>query len=186
MKNYPWLEWAEKEIGVKRTGIGSGNPRIIEYWKMFRMSGIKNEKVSWCSAFVGAALEASGINTNSQDRSIYQKRTKDSSQYWLHWDGGYKSTIPASEDPESTKVERPLDFPEYGCIAVMTRSGGGHVGFLVGEDGDNWVLLGGNQGSAVSIAKFPKSRFIGYVMPRGYKPIKAIPNLKSNAEANLQ
>lgn len=167
--DYPWIKWAEKEIGVKRTGIGAGNPRIIEYWQMFRMSGIKNEKVSWCSAFVGAALEASGINTNSQDKLIYQKRTKDSSQYWLHWDGGCK-----------------LDQAAYGCIAVMTRSGGGHVGFIIGEDGDNWVLLGGNQGSAVSISKFPKSRFIGYVVPNGYESLKPIPNLKADAEANLQ
>lgn len=125
--------------------------------------------MSSCSAFVGVALEASGINTDSQDKLIYQKRTKDSSQYWLHWDGGYK-----------------LYKAAYGCIAVMTRNGGGHVGFLMGEDGDNWVLLGGNQGSAVSIAKFPKSRFIGYVMPNGYKSLKAIPNLKANTEVNLQ
>ncbi|MDM1545533.1 TIGR02594 family protein [Ignatzschineria indica] len=166
--NFPWIEWGMKEIGVKRTGIGAGNPRIIEYWKMFRMSGIKNERISWCSAFVGAALEASGINTNSKDKSIYQRRTKDSSQYWLHWDGGEKVS------------------PCYGCIAVMTRSGGGHVGFLVGEDGDNWVLLGGNQGSAVSIAKFPKSRFIGYVMPKGYKSLKPIPSLKADGEVNLR
>lgn len=164
-----WINNAEKEIGVKRTGTGNGNPRIIEYWKMFRMSGIKNEKVSWCSAFVGAMLESCGINTNSTDKSVYQKRTKDSSQYWLHWTGGHK-----------------LDKPEYGCIAVMTRSGGGHVGFLIGEDGDNWVLLGGNQGSAVSIAKFPKDRFIGFIMPNGYISTMNIPNLSAKSEVNLE
>lgn len=159
-----WINNAEKEIGVKR---GSHTDRIIEYWAKFRMSGIKNEKVSWCSAFVGAMLEESSINTNSQDKSIYQKRTKDSSQYWLHWDGGHK-----------------VD-PCYGCIAVMTRSGGGHVGFLIGEDGDNWVLLGGNQGSAVSIAKFPKHRFIGFIMPNGYDSDRPIPNLSAKSESNL-
>lgn len=148
-RDLPWLNWAKGEIGVKRTHIGNGNPRIIEYWSMFRMGGIKNERVSWCSAFVGAALESSGINTNSKDKSIYQTRTKDSSQYWLYWDGGNKVS------------------PSYGCIAVMTRNGGGHVGFLVGRDEKNYILLGGNQGSAVSIAKFPKDRFVGFVMPNG-------------------
>ena len=85
MDSSEWIKKAEEEIGVKR---GSHTARIIEYWKMYRMSGIKNEKVSWCSAFVGAMLESVGINTNSNDKSIYQKRTKDSSQYWLHWDKG--------------------------------------------------------------------------------------------------
>lgn len=159
-----WIDKSEKEIGVKR---GSHTKRIVEYWSMFRMSGIKDEKVSWCSAFVGAMLESCGINTNPKDKSIYKKRTKDSSQYWIHWDGGYEVK------------------PCYGCIAVMTRNGGGHVGFLIGEDGDNWVLLGGNQGSAVSIAKFHKSRFIGYIMPNGYTPSKPIPNLKAKSEENL-
>lgn len=159
-----WIDNAEKEIGVKR---GSHTARIIEYWAKFRMSGIKNERVSWCSAFVGAMLESVGINTNSKDSSIYKKRTKDSSQYWLHWDGGHS-------------VE-----PCYGCIAVMTRSGGGHVGFLIGEDGDNWVLLGGNQGSAVSIAKFPKSRFVGFIMPNGYNSDRPIPNLKASSKDRL-
>lgn len=159
-----WIDVAEKEIGVKR---GSHTKRIIEYWSMFRMNGIKDEKVSWCSAFVGAMLESVGINTNSNDKSIYQKRTKDSSQYWLHWDKGHA-----------------VD-PCYGCIAVMTRSGGGHVGFLIGEDGDNWVLLGGNQGSAVSIAKFPKSRFVGFIMPNGYNSDRPIPNLRASSEDRL-
>lgn len=156
-----WLEWAEKEIGVKRK---THTARIIEYWAKFKMSGIKDEAVPWCSAFIGFCLESAGISTASKDKT----RTKDSSQYWLHWTGGHK-----------------LDKPEHGCIAVMTRSGGGHVGFLIGEDGDNWVLLGGNQGSAVSIAKFPKNRFIGFIMPNGYISTTDIPNLSAKSESNL-
>lgn len=159
-----WIDRAENELGVKR---GTNTDRIVKYWSDFRMSGIKNDKVSWCSAFIGAMLESVGINTNSNDSNIYKKRTKDSSQYWLYWDKGHA-------------VE-----PCYGCIAVMTRSGGGHVGFLIGEDGDNWVLLGGNQGSAVSIAKFPKSRFVGFIMPNGYNSDLPIPNLRANREDKL-
>lgn len=157
-----WLDIAEKEIGVKRN---THTARIIEYWAKFKMSGIKNESVPWCSAFIGFCLESAGIPTASTDKT----RTKDSSQYWLHWTGGHK-----------------LEKPEYGCIAVMTRTGGGHVGFLIGEDGDNWVLLGGNQGSAVSIAKFPKDRFIGFIMPNGYLSTMNIPNLSAKTEVNLE
>lgn len=167
---YPWLKWSKNEVGTRRTGIGAGNPRIIEYWKIFKMGGIKNERVPWCSAFVGAALESVGINTNS-DKEIYQKRTKDSSQYWLHWQGGNK-----------------LDQPAYGCIAVMERQGGGHVGFIVGmtPDKKNLILLGGNQGSSVSIAKFSVSKFIGYTLPIGYEPDYDIPEFEAVAETRLK
>ncbi|GAA5097431.1 TIGR02594 family protein [Wohlfahrtiimonas larvae] len=167
---YPWLNWANNEIGVRRTGIGAGNPRIIEYWKIFKMGGIKNERVPWCSAFVGAALESVGINTNSE-ASIYKKRTKDSSQYWLHWSFG-----------------QTLEAPAYGCLAVMERQGGGHVGFVIGktQDGKHLILLGGNQGSAVSIAKFPIEKFIGYVMPVGFKPDFALPKSDASSEHLLK
>jgi hypothetical protein len=37
----------------------------------------------------------------------------------------------------------------------------GHVGFYAGRDGDNVLLLGGNQGNQVSIASFPASRVLG-------------------------
>lgn len=171
MKNdFPWLKWAKNEIGVRRTGIPPGNSRIIEYWKMFKMSGIKNERVSWCSAFVGAALESVGINTNS-DASIYKKRTKDSSQYWLHWQGGIL-----------------LDKPVYGCLAVMERPGGGHVGFVYGktQDGKHLILLGGNQGSSVSIAKFPMNKFIGYVMPNDYPIDSDLPIFDALSETRLK
>lgn len=162
----PWLNWANNEIGVKRTGKGNGNPRIMEYWKMFGMGGIKSEKTPWCSAFIGASLEAVGINTNS-DKSIYKIRVKDSSQYWLYWDKG-------------RKVE-----PCLGAIAVMERPGGGHVGFIVGQTKTHWILLGGNQGSAVSIAKFNKKSFIGFVLPNGYAPDLNIPFEDAPEETRL-
>lgn len=38
--------------------------------------------------------------------------------------------------------------------------GGGHVGFVVGEDASNYYLLGGNQNNRVSVAPFSKTRFV--------------------------
>jgi hypothetical protein len=40
----------------------------------------------------------------------------------------------------------------------MSREGGGHVCFIVGQSGGHYLCLGGNQGDAVTIAAFPKSR----------------------------
>lgn len=160
----PWLNWANDEIGVKETG--RNNPRILEYWKDIGLGGIKSERVPWCSAFVGSALKNVGIDINS-DKSVYKVAVKENSRYWLHWDGGRK-----------------VD-PCFGAIAVMTRKGGGHVGFIVGQTKTHWVLLGGNQGDSVSIKKFPKSAFIGYSLPKGYVPDPNIPDEDAPSEHNL-
>lgn len=163
----PWLDWARSQIGVKETG--SNNPIIVEYWRIYKMSGIKNEKIAWCSAFVGAALEKSGINTDSKDKTKAERRVKEAAKYWLYWDGGI--------------VRK--ETPSYGCIAVMDRRGGGHVGFIVGQTPTHWILLGGNQGNAVKEAKFPKSSFIGYVLPEGFEPNLDIPFADAPIENNL-
>ena len=47
----------------------------------------------------------------------------------------------------------------YGAVASISRPGGGHVGFLVGEDASRYYLLGGNQSNRVSVAPMSKSRF---------------------------
>ncbi|EDR9795743.1 TIGR02594 family protein, partial [Salmonella enterica subsp. enterica serovar Zongo] len=78
--------------------------------------------------------------------------------------------------------------PALGCVAVFTREGGGHVGFVVGqnEKGD-LMVLGGNQSDAVNIRSFPRSRVSGYRWPVGVpdEP-QALPTLnaeKSTSEA---
>lgn len=58
-----------------------------------------------------------------------------------------------------------LNAPKYGCVAVLTRDGGGHVGFVMAWDEKNVTLLGGNQGDAVSIRDYPINRVIGWRWP---------------------
>lgn len=58
-----------------------------------------------------------------------------------------------------------------GCVVVFEREGGGHVGFVLGITKLNeLVVLGGNQGNAVNIAKFPMDRVFGFYWPRDYTP----------------
>ena len=64
----------------------------------------------------------------------------------------------------------PMARPEVGCIVVFWRGEpdgwSGHVGFVVGQDGDgNLMVCGGNQGDAVSIAAFRRARVLGYRWP---------------------
>jgi hypothetical protein len=44
-------------------------------------------------------------------------------------------------------------------IPHLTRSGGGHVAFAVGEDATHFHVLGGNQGARVSIMRIEKARW---------------------------
>jgi uncharacterized protein (TIGR02594 family) len=58
-----------------------------------------------------------------------------------------------------------LNFPVYGCVVVLWRGSRegvlGHVGFFVGMQDQNLLLLGGNQGNEVSIRPYPKQRVLG-------------------------
>jgi uncharacterized protein (TIGR02594 family) len=59
--------------------------------------------------------------------------------------------------------------PQLGAIAVLTRRGGGHVGFVtaVSPGGRHVQLLGGNQGDAVNERWFDASRITAYRCPPG-------------------
>lgn len=64
----------------------------------------------------------------------------------------------------------PVAHPVYGCLAIIkpsssTGSTTGHVAFFVEYRGNNVVLLGGNQGDAVSEVLFKKSTVLGYRWP---------------------
>ncbi|WP_165926901.1 TIGR02594 family protein [Tepidamorphus gemmatus] len=60
-----------------------------------------------------------------------------------------------------TKVSK----PQPGDIVVLTRRGGGHVGYFVGWDDGKIVLLSGNHGRKVAIGTYPTSRVLGYRRP---------------------
>jgi uncharacterized protein (TIGR02594 family) len=48
--------------------------------------------------------------------------------------------------------------PAYGCVVVFSRDGGGHVGFVVGQQQNgNLMVLGGNQSDAINIRAFPST-----------------------------
>ncbi|MEG8056929.1 hypothetical protein QP150_09490 [Sphingomonas sp. 22L2VL55-3] len=51
--------------------------------------------------------------------------------------------------------------------AGVRASGGGHVGFYVGEDATAYHVLGGNQGDTVSVARIAKDRCIARRWPSG-------------------
>lgn len=98
---------------------------------------IDPRETAWCAAFVNASLQSSGLDGTGRLNA----------RSFLDW----------GEE---------VSEPQEGDIVVLSRGDNpaqGHVGFFKGFDANgNIMILGGNQGDAVSIKAFPASRLLGY------------------------
>lgn len=145
MSSIPWLVEARRFIGEREIKGPQHNAKILQFWKAIRRGGIKDDETPWCAAFVGAMLEHVGI----------QSTRFESAKSYLDW--GVK-----------------LSTPTVGCVVVFTRAGGGHVGFVVGQDAKgNLLVLGGNQGDEVNVRSFGRDRVAGYRWPASL-PVVAV------------
>lgn len=156
MNEPKWLVEARKHIGVREVKGPKHEGLILKWWKAIKRGGIKDDETPWCAAFVGAQLEAVGIESSRfESARSYEK-----------W--GIK-----------------MAGPVVGCVVVFSRAGGGHVGFVVGRDlAGRLLVLGGNQGDAVSIAAFDRARVVAYRWPAGEcrpDPLERLPLISSNA-----
>ncbi|QCJ70353.1 TIGR02594 family protein [Providencia heimbachae] len=135
-----WLTEAKKEIGVsEHTTVGA--KAVDQMWIDSKLRGLVGtaKTVPWCAGFVNAMLERAGIRSTRSD----------SSRSYLAF-----GTV--------------LNEPKYGCVVVFSRSGGGHVGFVVGKtESGQLMVLGGNQSDAVNIKAFSLDRVTGYRWPSG-------------------
>jgi uncharacterized protein (TIGR02594 family) len=134
----PWMKIAKAELGTKEIkGAKKNCTRILEYLKT--VGEFKTDETAWCSAFANWVMQQAGIRGSGRATA----------RSWLHW--GYGT-----------------HHPEYGCIVVFERGNStwqGHVAFYIGQEGKHILVLGGNQGDAVSVHSYPKSRLLGYRWP---------------------
>lgn len=153
-----WLLEAEKYIGVKEIPGVKHEPKILAWWKAIKMGGVKDDETPYCAAFVGAMLEATGhVSTRSGWAKSY-----------LNWGAE-------------------LSKPVLGAVAVLDRKGGGgHVGFVVGLDSNNRImLLGANQNNSVSIAPFELRRVLGWRYPLAAQvPAIALSRFNNNNQSS--
>lgn len=141
-----WVELAKSMIGVSEVKGQTHNPEVLQMWKDIKRGGIKDDETPWCAAFVGAMLERAGIKSS---------RFESAKSYEV-WG-------------------QPVASPCVGSIAVFSRTGGGHVGFVVGQDTSGQLLiLGGNQSDKVCIRTFPRSRVTALRYPSGFTPSTAV------------
>jgi len=135
----PWLRVARAELGVRNFPVGGSNPRITEYHAGTNIAGY-DDKANWCSSFVGWTLAHCGVRGTGSALA----------RSWLAWG-------------------EPLDEPLAGCIAVLWRedpqSWKGHVGFFLRHEGEQVVLLGGNQLESVREHRYPRDSVLAYRWP---------------------
>lgn len=151
-----WLIEAQRHIGLKEIKGAKHNSFIILWLKTLKAWWFDDE-TPWCGTFVAHCMKEAQCQLPK-----YWMRAKD----WLNWG-------------------QELDKPCVGCIVVFEREGGGHVGFVVGRDiNNNLMVLGGNQGDAVKISPFDTKRVLGYRWPNQYaKPVDfKLPVLKSDGQ----
>lgn len=126
---------ALNEIGTREIKGRDHNPRIVAYHQATTLRATDDE-TPWCASFVCWVLEACGIKST-------------------------RSAAARSYERWGEVID--LEEAEPGHIAVFKRGDKpwqGHVGFFVGEDGDNLLVLGGNQGDRVTISSYPKSKLL--------------------------
>lgn len=126
---------ALKLFGTREIVGPQHNAQIMGWAKKLNMSrDYTADETPWCGLFVAVCAFAAGYKP-----AKIALRAKD----WLNWGV-------------------PVEAPMLGDVVVFGRVGGGHVGLYVGETDKHFAILGGNQGNAVCIALFEKSRALGY------------------------
>lgn len=137
MNDYDWMIEGRRYLGLKEIP-GSATNSVIARWLVELSAWWRDDETPWCGTFVAHCIWHAGYAVPK-----YWMRARE----WAGWG-------------------RELEIPIVGCIVVFERQGGGHVGFVVGQDErGNLLVLGGNQGNKVSIAAFPRLRAVAYRWP---------------------
>jgi uncharacterized protein (TIGR02594 family) len=135
-----WLSIAlrEENDGVHEFDPGS-NPRIVEYLKSCDDLGAAdqaNDGTAWCAAFANWCLVSAGKQGTNSAWALN----------WRTW--GQKD-----------------DAPGRGTIVAWKRivrgEVRGHVAFLIRDEGDFLLVLGGNQSNRVCQQRYPRNGMMG-------------------------
>ncbi len=139
------FEFAQRFIGMKEVPGSQDNDAVLT---MLKLDGDwpDHDEVPWCSAFVNFLA-------------------------WLLRLPRSKSLMARSWLGVGTPVDLEAAIPRYD-IVIFKRGGGdqpgpdvlnapGHVAIYAGVQGGDVIVIGGNQGNAVSMGRYPISRVLG-------------------------
>ncbi|RRY17896.1 TIGR02594 family protein [Brucella anthropi] len=131
-----WMREARRYMGLKEIAGPKSNPVIMGWAKKLGgwiASYFTNDDIPWCGLFVANCIAA----------TLPKEPLPANPLGALNWRKSGKEIHVCT-----------------GAILVFSRTGGGHVGFYVGEDRTHYHVLGGNQSNAVNIARVEKSRLV--------------------------
>lgn len=139
-----WMIEARARIGEREIPGPRHNRWIADGWARLGAPWFNDDETPWCGFFVAHCLDWAGL-------------------------------------PYPRLFPRALSFSDWGqacpaavgAVVTFQRPGGGHVGFLVGEDRLNYYVLGGNQSNMVNIQPIAKSRRVAIRWPNGVPLPKA-------------
>ncbi|MCP4490327.1 MAG: TIGR02594 family protein [Gammaproteobacteria bacterium] len=161
----PWMKTASEELGQSEVAGAQANPRILTYFTASKFWGTDDSggKNAWCGSFVAWVMKQNGY---TPVKSAFRAKS------WKNFGKAIKSPI-------------------GGAIAIKSRKGGGHVGFVVGKSasGKELFILGGNQGDKVSVAKYSADVWETFVVPKefnessGRLPVYTAPAVDASTEA---
>lgn len=137
-------ELASRFVGVKEGPGAVNNPQVLAMLRLDDAS-VAGDSVPWCSAFVNYVAWLLRL---PRSKSL-------AARSWLH---------------VGTPIALQMAAPAFDVV-VLNRGGSsdpaiagpGHVGFFAGWDrgADRVLVLAGNQGDTVSIARFPCENILG-------------------------
>ncbi len=155
----PWLTEAKRHLGLREMP-GAPTAPTIARWLQQLGAWWADDETPWCGTAVAAWMRACGF---TPPKAWYRAKA------WATWGDE-------------------LQAPAPGAVVVFEREGGGHVGLVVGQDQlGRLLVLGGNQGNAVSIAPFDRRRAIAYRWPsEAFQPfpLPPLPTVASNAASS--
>lgn len=137
-----WVGLLKKHIGLTEIKGLKHNPVILDYIdKAFKATQqknwIKDDETAWCASFLGGIMAEAGLPQHIP-RLFMQA---------LAW----------------ANVGVKLSKPCYGCVVVFKRTGGGHVGIVIGQTKTGRLkVLGANQSDQVNVMDFPVDDVVAY------------------------
>jgi uncharacterized protein (TIGR02594 family) len=140
-----WMKTARSLLGTREAPGGANNSTIMGWAKGLGTKALgivyNADSVPWCGTYVAHCIKSAGLPT----APIAVRASS-----WATWGQACAPTV--------------------GAVVVFKRPGGGHVGFLVGQDATRYRVLGGNQSDAVTETWIEKSRAVAVRWPAGQTP----------------
>ena len=151
-----WLQVMRAITGTEEAPGDEDNPKILAMADIIAQAYLEmadycaqytHDEIAWCGLTVAFCMTMAGI------RPVFGPTDTDKFLWALAWSTWHEFGIE-------------LDEPVLGCVVVREREGGGHVALFERQEGDNYILRGGNQSDAVNEKSFPIDGTVALIWPR--------------------